>query len=105
MYQNEFVQYYDQKSDDIATVMLPIIKDVHENQPRYKNILTPFTDGRKNPLPIAANIENAVESDGKTIVRDIEKAVSLALIDDTWKEHLRSMDELKDSVQSACQSG
>ena len=101
MYQNEFVQYYDQKSDDIATVLLPIIKDVHENQPRYKDILTPFTDGRKNPLPIAANIKKAVESDGKTIVTDIEKAVSLALIDDSWKEHLRSMDELKDSVQSA----
>lgn len=101
MYQNEFVQYYDQKSDDIATVLLPIIRDVHENQPRYKDILTPFTDGRKNPLPIAANIKNAVDSEGKTIVRDIEKAVSLALIDDTWKEHLRSMDELKDSVQSA----
>ncbi len=101
MYQNEFVQYYDAKSEDIATVLLPIIKDVHENQPRYKDILTPFTDGRKNPLPIAANIKNAVESNGKTIVSDIEKAVSLALIDDTWKEHLRSMDELKDSVQSA----
>ncbi len=101
MYQNEFVQYYDTKSDDIATVLLPIIKDVHENQPRYKDILTPFTDGRKNPLPIAANIKKAVESNGKTIVSDIEKAVSLALIDDTWKEHLRSMDELKDSVQSA----
>jgi len=92
MYQNEFVEYYDQKSDDIATVLLPIIKDVHENQPRYKDILTPFTDGRKNPLPIAANIKKAVESDGKTIITDIEKAVSLAL---------RSMDELKDSVQSA----
>ncbi len=101
MYQNEFVQYYDAKSEDIAIVLLPIIKDVHENQPRYKDILTPFTDGRKNPLPIAANIKNAVESNGKTIVSDIEKAVSLALIDDTWKEHLRSMDELKDSVQSA----
>ena len=101
MYQNEFVQYYDQKSDDIATVLLPIITDVHENQPRYKDILTPFTDGRKNPLPIAANIKKAVASKGKTIVSDIEKAVSLALIDDTWKEHLRSMDELKDSVQSA----
>ncbi len=101
MYQDQFIQYYDTKSDDIATVLLPIIKDVHENQPRYKDILTPFTDGRKNPLPIAANIKDAVESNGKTIVTDIEKAVSLALIDDSWKEHLRSMDELKDSVQSA----
>ncbi len=101
MYQDQFIQYYDQKSDDISSVLLPIIKDVHENQPRYKDILTPFTDGRKNPLPIAANIKDAVESNGKTIVTDIEKAVSLALIDDSWKEHLRSMDELKDSVQSA----
>ena len=52
-------------------------------------------------LPIAAELETAVKSDGKTIMRDIEKAVTLAVIDDKWKEHLRSMDELKDSVQSA----
>jgi preprotein translocase subunit SecA len=101
-YQNQFLSFYDRKSDAIAEVLMPVIKDVYENEgQRFKMIAVPFTDGRSNPLPIAANIKEAVDSDGKSIVNDIEKAVSLALIDDTWKEHLRSMDELKDSVQSA----
>src|SRR5690606_3316135 len=57
--------------------------------------------GRKHPLPISADLESAVKSGGKTIMQEIEKAVTLALIDESWKEHLRYMDELKESVQSA----
>jgi preprotein translocase subunit SecA len=52
-------------------------------------------------LPISASLKEAVESEGKSIVNDIEQAVTLALIDESWKEHLRSMDELKESVQAA----
>lgn len=52
-------------------------------------------------LPISADIEPAVKSKGKSIMLDIEKAITLSLIDDSWKEHLRNMDELKDSVQGA----
>ncbi len=81
---------------------MPVIKRVQENEGhRYKRIAVPFTDGRKNPLPIAADLEEAVISSGKSVVRDIEKAVSLSILDDSWKDHLRSMDELKDSVQAA----
>jgi len=52
-------------------------------------------------LPVSADLRDAVDSNGKTVMRDIEKAVTLAMIDDKWKEHLRSMDELKDSSQAA----
>ena len=52
-------------------------------------------------MAVSANLEEAVKADGKSVMKDIEKAVTLSLIDDNWKEHLRAMDELKDSVQSA----
>ncbi len=68
---------------------------------RYKRISVPFTDGRARALGIAAELEDAVKTEGKSIWRDIEKAVSLSIIDDEWKEHLRNMDELKESVQGA----
>lgn len=98
----ETTAYYQDKFDKIAHILMPVIKRVYENEGhRYKRIAVPFTDGTKEPLPISADLEAAVNTNGKSVVKDIEKAVSLAIIDDNWKEHLRSMDELKDSVQSA----
>jgi preprotein translocase subunit SecA len=69
----QFYEQYDRKNKDIVHVLMPQIRDVHENQKQYKRILIPFTDGRTNPLPITAEIEKAVETDGKSIVVDIEK--------------------------------
>jgi len=93
---------YERKKEQITEHLLPIIKNVHEKEgQRYKRISIPFTDGRSRMLPISADIEAAVKSNGKSIMLDIEKAVNLVLIDDSWKEHLRNMDELKDSVQGA----
>ena len=63
--------------------------------------MIPFTDGSARQLPITADIEEAVQSNGKSIMRDIEKAVTLTIIDRKWKEHLRSMDELKEASQAA----
>ncbi len=101
-YQMQVLDSYKQKSVRIRELLLPLIKSVYENEGhRYKRIAIPFTDGRKHPLAIAAELETAVKSNGKTIMQEIEKAVTLSLIDDSWKEHLRFMDELKDSVQSA----
>ncbi|MDX1666614.1 MAG: SEC-C metal-binding domain-containing protein, partial [Saprospiraceae bacterium] len=98
----QFQTFYDRKNEQIAHMLLPQIKHVYEHQgQQYKRILIPFTDGRTNPMAITANIEHAVESEGDSIVRDIEKAVTLAIIDNKWKEHLRAMDELKESVQAA----
>ncbi|MCB0563378.1 MAG: preprotein translocase subunit SecA [Phaeodactylibacter sp.] len=101
-YQEQFEAYYARKMNQITEALLPHIRDVHENQgQQYKRILIPFTDGRSNPMAITAEIAEAVKSNGRSIRRDIEKAVTLSIIDDKWKEHLRSMDELKDSVQAA----
>lgn len=101
-FQEQFLAYYHRKGQQITESLLPQIKHVYETQgEQYKRILIPFTDGRPKTMPITANIEEAAKSNGKTIMRDIEKAVTLALIDDKWKEHLRSMDELKESVQAA----
>ncbi len=94
--------HYRYKSEQITQILLPTIQKVYETEGhRYKRIAVPFTDGRNNPLPIAADLKIAVTSGGASIMRDIEKTITLAILDDHWKEHLRNMDELKDSVQSA----
>jgi preprotein translocase subunit SecA len=99
---DQFWEFYNRKSQAITDVLMPQVQHVYENQgQRYKRIVLPFTDGSSHPLPVTADIEKAVKSKGKSIVRDIEKAVTLAIIDEKWKEHLRSMDELKESVQAA----
>jgi preprotein translocase subunit SecA len=102
MYQEQFYEFYHRKEHHLIEILLPTIQSVYEREgQRYKRIAIPYTDGRSRTLPIAAELEGAVKSKGKTIMRDIEKAVTLSIIDDKWKEHLRSMDELKESVQSA----
>jgi preprotein translocase subunit SecA len=101
-YQDKVFATYNTKKEMIRQALLPVIKNVYEHQGhQYKRIMVPLSDGTKHPLPITADLKNAVDSEGDTIMTDIEKAVALALIDDNWKEHLRNMDELKDSVQAA----
>lgn len=94
---------YRLKKEQIINVLYPTIKRVYENEGhRYKRIMIPFIDPGRNSAPtISADLQKAVETQGKSITTDIEQAVVLALIDENWKEHLRSMDDLKDSVQSA----
>ncbi|MEL6923718.1 MAG: SEC-C metal-binding domain-containing protein, partial [Bacteroidota bacterium] len=101
-YRSQVFEFYQRKSSRIAEVLLPIIRDVYEREgSRYKRIAIPYTDGSNNVLPISADLETAIQSEGKSVMTDIEKAVTLSLIDQEWKEHLRSMDELKESVQAA----
>jgi preprotein translocase subunit SecA len=101
-YQEQFFEFYQRKEQHIIQLLLPTVQQVFERQGQtYRRIAVPFTDGRSRMLPIAAELEAAVKSKGKSILRDIEKAVTLAVLDERWKEHLRSMDELKESVQSA----
>ncbi len=101
-YQNEVFDYYHKKFERIREVLLPIIKNVFQNEGhRYKRISIPYTDGSTHPLSISADLEAGVKSNGRTVKTEIEKAITLAIIDDEWMEHLRNMDELKDSVQSA----
>ncbi len=101
-YQTQVIELYLRKREQINQALLPTIKRVHETQGhRFKRIAIPFTGGRTNPLPISASLEESVNTDGEAIMTEIEKAVTLALIDENWKEHLRNMDELKESSQSA----
>src|SRR5690554_7832342 len=84
-----------------AELAYPVIKQVYETQKdKYKRILVPFTDGVKT-LNVATDLEKAYETEGKQLVLDFEKNITLAIIDDSWKTHLRKMDELKQSVQLA----
>ena len=92
---------YQNKSESIAKQAFPVIKNVYENQSaNYENIVIPFTDGLKT-LQVVTNLKQAHESEGGNISESIEKSVTLAIIDDIWKEHLREMDDLKQSVQNA----
>ena len=102
LFHKEVEEHYQNKSSKIQRILLPVIKNVFEHEGhKYKRIAIPFTDGREKPYPVAASLEDAVNSEGASVKTDIEKTVSLSIVDQTWKEHLRSMDELKDSVQSA----
>ncbi len=93
--------HYRNKMEKNAEMAFPVIKNVYETQKdKYKRILVPFTDGIKT-LNVATDLEKAYESEGKQLVQDFEKNITLAIIDDAWKTHLRKMDELKQSVQLA----
>jgi preprotein translocase subunit SecA len=84
-----------------ASEAFPFIKHVYENNDKqFLNALFPFSDGKKG-INVVVNIQKSISSNGKEIPVAFEKSVSLALIDEAWKEHLREMDELKQSVQSA----
>jgi preprotein translocase subunit SecA len=91
---------YKQKGESIAAKTFPIIKDVLENEPRYENIAIPVTDGLKS-MQVVANLRRAFDDKGKDVVLSIEKGIVLSMIDNEWKEHLREMDDLKQSVQNA----
>ncbi len=102
LFQDQIQNQYENKRYKIAETLMPVIKSVYENEGhRYKRISIPFTDGRKHALPVSADLKEAIDTKGKSVMVDIEKAISLLLIDDHWKEHLRYMDELKESAQAA----
>ncbi|WP_222984655.1 preprotein translocase subunit SecA [Flagellimonas meishanensis] len=93
--------FYRQKMERSATIAFQVIKKVYEDQSnKFERIVVPFTDGIKT-LNVVTNLEKAYKSDGKQLITDFEKNISLAIIDDSWKTHLRKMDELKQSVQLA----
>ncbi len=97
---NNVYKSYLNKRERLVEQTLPIVKDVYENQHQYENIAIPFFDGQKH-VQVVANLKKAVDSKGKEIALTFEKGIVLANIDDAWKEQLREMDELKQSVQNA----
>ncbi|HOU97839.1 MAG TPA: preprotein translocase subunit SecA [Bacteroidales bacterium] len=95
------IEHYHQKCQQMIQLALPIITDVYKTSGQvYQNIIVPISDGLKT-YQVITHLKKAVESEGKEIIRAFEKTAILATIDEAWKEHLREMDELKQSVQNA----
>lgn len=91
---------YKEKTRRIGEKTMPVIADVFERQKQYENIAIPITDGQKG-MQVVVNLKRAVNNGAREVTLSIEKSISLSLIDDSWKEHLRELDDLKQSVQNA----
>ena len=97
----EAEKHYREKSAQIAETAFPVVRDVYTNpNNNFENIVTPFTDGIR-AIQVMANLKKSFDTKGRELVSVFEKTVVLAMIDDAWKEHLREMDDLKQSVQNA----
>jgi len=95
------VEHYHEKIERICDQAMPIVTHVfNDPNAQFEDMMIPFTDGQKG-IQIRVNIEKAFGSGGKEIITDLEKSISLAIIDEAWKVHLREMDSLKSSVQNA----
>ena len=95
------LKHYQEKTELNAQMAFPVIKDVYERPGnKFERIVVPFTDGVKS-LNVVTNLKEAYESKGKHLIEDFERNITLAIIDEAWKDHLRKMDELKQSVQLA----
>jgi preprotein translocase subunit SecA len=95
------LQHYHKKNDLVAQKALPVVKEIHRTRgATVENILVPFSDGQKQ-IGVAANLTKCVETGNRELIKSMEKMITLAIIDQLWKEHLREMDDLKQSVQNA----
>ena len=94
-------EVYDRRMETLVEKLNPIIKQVYEKQgSMYQNIAIPVSDGRKQ-MTLSVNLEKAYNSDGREVAKTLSKNIILYQIDEHWKEHLREMDDLKQSVQNA----
>jgi preprotein translocase subunit SecA len=94
-------QFYAEKTERSAREAFPIIKNVFEDRNnQFERIVIPFSDGIKT-LNVVTDLKKAYDTEGRQLVSDFEKNITLAIVDEAWKKHLRKMDELKQSVQLA----
>ena len=94
------LEHYREKSRIIGDKTIPVIKNVYERETHFENIAIPITDG-KHAMNVIVNLKKAVENGAREVTLCIEKSITLGLIDNAWKEHLRELDDLKESVQNA----
>jgi len=98
---NKVLETYARKAETISQQAYPVLKDVYQRMSHvYENVVVPVTDGVRL-FQVVVNLKAAIETEGFEISRSYEKTVVLSTIDESWKEHLREMDELKQSVQNA----
>ena len=94
-------EHYKAKLQQISEQAYPVMERVYlEHGDKFQNIAIPFTDGNKN-ISIVAPLKKCYETKGREVGLSFEKGITLAVIDNAWKEHLRAMDDLKESVQNA----
>jgi preprotein translocase subunit SecA len=97
----EAISQYNPKKGEMMKQSLPVFQNVRSTQGAHiENVVVPFTDGKK-AVNVLANLDKTISSKGAELATSLEKTITLAIIDDAWKEHLRSMDDLKQSVQTA----
>jgi preprotein translocase subunit SecA len=97
----EAKENYHRRTAELVNGTLPVIKKIHQEQGGHiENISIPFTDGKKG-INVLAPLKKVVDTEGRETIAALERSITLALIDESWKEHLRAMDDLKQSVQSA----
>lgn len=97
----EAIEQYRRKTDAMITQTLPVIKNIRKEQGNHiVNVAVPFTDGKKG-IQALANLDRYIATEGRELNDALERSITLALIDDAWKEHLRAMDDLRHSVQTA----
>ena len=98
---DDAMKSYASRNSQVASHALPVLENVIRDQGNeIERILVPFTDGIKG-LQVSTNLQDSVLSKGKSLIRDLEKSVVLSMIDESWKEHLRNMDDLRQNVQGA----
>ncbi len=98
---DEAVATYHNKKENLAKQALPVFKDIRHRQGAHiENVVVPFTDGRKG-MQVLANLGKTIQTEGRELMAAMERNITLAIIDNSWKEHLRAMDDLKQSVQTA----
>ncbi|HVZ56604.1 MAG TPA: preprotein translocase subunit SecA [Chitinophagaceae bacterium] len=97
----ETTEHYQRHKEEIKAQALPVFRNIRQTQGSHiENVVVPFSDGRKG-LNVLANLDKTLQSGGQELASSLEKTITLAVIDDAWKEHLRAMDDLKQSVQTA----
>ncbi|HSR38412.1 MAG TPA: preprotein translocase subunit SecA, partial [Phnomibacter sp.] len=97
----EAMTNYNRKKAEIGRQALPVFQNIRSTQGAHiMNVVVPFTDGRKG-MNVLANLDKTLQTQGAELSNAMERSVALGLIDDSWKEHLRAMDDLKQSVQTA----
>ncbi len=98
---NQASAFYLKKAARISVAALPVFQQVYDDpSSTFDKILVPITDGKK-ALQVTSVLQEVLDTQGTSLISDIEKGISIAIIDDQWKEHLRSMDDLRQSVQGA----
>ncbi len=97
----EATEKYTRHKEELQRQAIPVFKNIRLTQGSHiENVIVPFTDGKKG-LNVLTNLDKTINSSGTELTNAQEKTITLAVIDDAWKEHLRAMDDLKQSVQTA----